>query len=203
MSSDFKQLVEGAGKYAFDPRKLDAIPIRGVLRKSSDPKNCILVLSSDANGDLIVEIEMDDVVKYEVEKGSEPTGGRVTLHIKPSAIVTASFNGKVANSLIPAYIVTSAVGQGVREPIPSVPWREIVTPFSRLDVMLNVLDVLSWSECRARGKAECELLFPNPGPARDQCIVDRNIACGPKPTLRVPERVLEQLVDLFRGPIRS
>ena len=43
--------------------------------------------------------------------------------------------------------------------------------------------------------------FP-PGPARDQCITDAYIACGPRPTLRVDERVLEQLVDLFKGPVR-
>jgi hypothetical protein len=123
----------------------------------------------------------------------------VTLHVKPTAILTTSFRGKVTNSLIPAFIVTSAFGQGVREPIPSVPWREIVTPFSRLDVMLNLLDGLTWVECRAQGKADCEAMFP-PGPDRDQCITDRYIQCGLRPRLRVDERVLEQLVELFRSP---
>jgi len=203
MSSDFRELVERAGNYEFDPKKLDAIPITGILRKSPDPKNCILVISSEANGDLVVEIAADDVVKYDVEKGGEPSGDQVTLHVKPTAILTASFSGKVTNSLIPAFIVTSAFGQAVREPIPSVPWREIVTPFSRLDVMLNLLDGVAWTECRARGKAECEARHPSPGPARDQCITDRYIECGPPPRLRVSERVLEQLVELFRGSIRS
>ena len=203
MSSDFKELLAQAGKYEFDPKRLDAIPITGMLRKSPDPKKCILVIASEPTGDLSVEIEADDVVKHEVKKGDEPAGDQVTLHIKPTAMLTTSFTGKITNSLIPAFIVTSAFGQGVREPIPSVPWREIVTPFSRLDVMLNLLDSLAWTECRARGKAECEALFPNPGPARDQCITDRYIACGARPRLRVDERVLEQLVELFRGPIRS
>ena len=203
MSSDFRELVERAGNYEFDPQKLDAIPITGVLRKSPDPKKCILVISSEATGDLVVEIEADDVVRYEPQRKGEPIGDLLTLHIKPTAIVTTSFRGKITNSLLPAFIVTSAFGQGVREPVPSVPWREIVTPFSRLDIMLNVLDGLAWTECRARGKAECELLHPVPGPARDQCIADRYIACGPRPRLRVSERVLEQLVELFRGPIQT
>ena len=202
MSSDFRELLGRAGKYEFDPKKLDAIPITGILRKSPDPKKCILVIASEPTGDLVVEIEADDVVKHDVKKGGEPAEDQVTLHVKPTAMLTTSFRGKITNSLIPAFIVTSAFGQGVREPIPSVPWREIVTPFSRLDVMLNILDSLAWTECRARGKAECEALLP-PGPARDQCITDKYIACGPRPRLRVDERVLEQLVELFRGPIRS
>jgi hypothetical protein len=194
--------LERAGKYEFDPKKLDAISITGILRKSPDPKKCILVISSEVTGDLIVEIEADDVVKHEVKKGGEPAEDQVTLHVKPTAMLTTSFRGKLTNSLIPAFIVTSAFGQGVREPIPSVPWREIVTPFSRLDVMLNLLDGLAWNECRARGKAQCEALHP-PGPDRDRCITDRYIACGPPPRLRVDERVLEQLVELFKGPIRT
>jgi hypothetical protein len=201
MSPDFKEVVNRVGNYEFDPKKLDAIPITGILRKSPDRKKCILVLSSKATGDLIVEIEVDDVVTHEVEKSGEPTEDQVILHVKPTAIVTASFRGKATNSLIPAFIVTSAFGQTVRDPIPSVPWREIVTPFSRLDVMLNLLDGLAWTECRARGKAECDALHP-PGPDRDRCITDRYIECGPPPRLRVDERVLEQLVELLRGSIR-
>jgi hypothetical protein len=203
MSSDFKELVERARNYEFDPKKLDAIPITGILRKSPDPKKCILVIFSEATGDLVVEIEADDVVKHEVIKGDESTGDQVTLYVKPAAILTTSLRGKVTNSLVPAFIVTSAFGQTVREPIPSVPWREIVTPFSRLDVMLNILDGLEWTECRARGKRECEMIHPQPGQDRDQCIADKYIACGPPPRLRVDERVLEQLVELFRGSIRS
>jgi hypothetical protein len=196
MGSAFKELVERAEKYEFDPKRLDAIQITGTLRKSPDPKNVILVLASESAGDLLVELATEDVVKHEV------TGSQVTLYVKPSAVVTASVQGKIASALVPAFIVTSAFGQGVREPVPSVPWREIVTPFSRLDVMLNVLDGLSWAQCRADGKAACEVMFPQPGPARDQCIVDAYIACGERPTLRVSERVLEQLVELFRGPVR-
>jgi hypothetical protein len=195
MGSAFKDLVERAEKYEFDPKRLDAIPITGTLKKSPDPRNVILVLSSQAAGDLVVEVATDDVVKHEV------TDDQVTLHVKPTAVVTASARGKIASALVPAFVTASAFGQGVREPVPSVPWREIVTPFSRLDVMLNVLDGISWAECRANGKAACENMHP-PGPARDQCIVDRYIACGERPTLRVSERVLEQLAELFRGPVR-
>lgn len=196
MSSDFRELVEGADNYEFDPNKLDTIPITGILRKSPNPRSCILVISSEATGDLVVELEADDVINHEVAKNGEPAEGQVTLHVKPTAIVTTSFRGKVANSL-----ATSAFGQAVREPIPSAPWR-IIPPFSRLDVLLNMVDTLDWAECRANGKAECERLHP-PGPDRDRCITDRYIACGPPPRLRVDERTLEQLAEQFRGPIRS
>ena len=201
-AADFTELLTRAGSYEFDPERLDAIPITGELRKSPDPKKCILVMSSTAAGDLIVEIAAEDVVEYEGDHGGEHAGEPVTLHVRPAAIVTASAKGKVANALVPAFIVTSAFGQGVKEPIPSVPWREIVTPFSRLDAMLNLLDGVAWAECRARGKAECEALHP-PGPDRDRCITDRYIACGPPPRLRVDERVLEQLRELFNGPMRG
>jgi hypothetical protein len=201
MSPDFKESVNRVGQYDFDPKKLDAIPIIGTLRKSPDPKKCILIISSNATGDLVAEIEVDDVVNHEVEKRGEPNEDQVTLHVKPTAIVAATFRGKVANPLVPAFIVTSTFGQAIREPVPSVPWREIVTPFSRLDVMLNLLDGLAWTECRARGKAECEALHP-PGPDRDRCITDKYVECGPPPRLRVDERVLEQLVELLRGSTR-
>jgi len=198
MSADLKELMERAANYEFDPRKLDAIPITGILKKSPDAKKCILVISSEPTGDLIVEIQADDVVEHEVVKGGETAGDKVTLHVKASAVVTTSFRGKVANSLVPAFIVTYASGQGVREPVPSVPWREIVTPFSRLDIMLNILDGLAWTECRVQVKRDCEARHPA-GPLRDQCITDGYIRCGPPPRLRIDERVLEQLVDLFRG----
>lgn len=202
MSPDLKELLGRVGSYDFDPKALGAIPITGTLKKSPDPQRCILVISSSAAGDLIVQIQIDDVVKHEVDREGDPAGDRVTLHVKPTAVVTTSLSGEVANSVIPASIVTAAFAQGTREPVPSVPWREIVTPFSRLDVMLNVLDGLAWTECRALGKAECEGRFPAPGPNRDQCITDKYIECGPPPRLRVDERVLEQLVELFRGSIR-
>jgi hypothetical protein len=202
MDSDFSDLLGQAEDYEFDPRRLDAVPITGVLRKSPNPKSCVLVLSSQAAGDLVVEIEADDVVKHEPEKGDDGAGDLVTLHLKPTAIVSASLRGKLTNALVPAFVVMSAFGHAVREPRPSVPWREIVTPFSRLDAMLNLLDGLSWTECRVRGKAECEALHPA-GPDRDRCISDRYIACGPRPTLRVDERVLEQLRGLLGGPVRS
>lgn len=202
MSGKFAELLERAGSYEFDPRKLDALPITGMLRKSPDPRSCILVISSSAAGDLIVEIDADDVVEHEVNGAGEHAGEEVTLRVRPTAVVTASVKGKLAAAAVPAFVVTSAFGQGVRQPVPSAPWRAIVTPFSRLDVMLNVLDGLGWAECRARGKAECEALHP-PGPDRDRCITDRYIACGPPPRLRVDERVLEQLRELVGGPIRG
>ena len=196
MSSDFRELVEQAENYEFDRNKLEAIPITGILRKSPNPRSCILVISSETTGDLVVELEMDDVIKHEGEKSCKP-GGQVTLHVKPSAILTTSFRGKVTNP-----IVTSAVGQAVRQPIPSAPWRGIVSPFDKLDILLNFLNTIDWAECRARGKAECEQLHP-PGPDRDRCITDRYIACGAPPRLRVDERTLEQLGELFRGPTRT
>jgi hypothetical protein len=198
MGAGFSELMERAANYEFDVQKLDAVPITGTLRKSTNPKNCILVVFSEAAGDLIIEIAADDVVRY--DKRGDAAGDQVTLHVKPTAVVTASFKGKATNALVPAFIVTSAFGQRVREPLPSVPWRDIVTPFSRLDVMLNVLDGVAWAECRARAKADCEARH-SPGPDRDRCIADAYIRCGARPRLRVSERVLEQLVELFREPL--
>jgi hypothetical protein len=94
MSSDFRELLGRAGKYEFDPKKLDAIPITGILRKSPDPKKCILVIASEATGDLVVEIEADDVVKHEVKKGGEPAEDQVTLHVKPTAMLNHKLQGK-------------------------------------------------------------------------------------------------------------
>jgi hypothetical protein len=201
MSSDFGDLLERASDYRFDPLNLDAVPVTGKLRKSPDPKTCLLVLSSEPSGDLVVEIALDDVVKHEVGKEA-PAEDAVTLHVKPTAVVNASLRGRLGTALVPGFVVAAAFSAGVREPVPTAAWREIVRPFSRLDVMLNLLDGLAWTECRVRGKAACENRHP-PGPARDQCITDAYIACGPRPTLRVDERVLEQLVDLFRGPVRT
>ncbi|MGH9163676.1 MAG: hypothetical protein ACRD2X_27300 [Vicinamibacteraceae bacterium] len=194
MSTDIKESVRRADDDC-DPSTAHAVPITGVLRKTPHSTHYILALSGEAAGDLTVEIERDDVVKQERGKTA---GDRVTLQVKPTARVTTSFSAEVTNALIPTFIITSAFGQAAREPIPSVPWREIVTPFSRLDVMLNLVDGLAWTECRARGKAECEALHP-PGPDRDQCITDKYIQCGERPTLRVDERLLEQLVDLLGG----
>jgi hypothetical protein len=200
MSPDFEELLERATNYQFDPLKLDAVPISGTLRKAPSAKTCLLVLSSQPGGDMLVEIELADVVKHEVNKAEDT----VTLHVKPTAVLTASVRGRLANALVPAFAVASAFAQGVREPVPGPAWREIVRPFSRLDVMLNLLDGLAWTECRVEGKRACEALFPRPDQqeARNACIAEAYIACGERPTLRVDERVLEQLVDLFRGPVR-
>src|SRR5262245_31563836 len=126
MSPDLNDLLKRAANHEFDPKKLGAIPITGVLKKARDPKHCILVISSTAAGDVIVEIALDDVVKHVVEKEAQAPGDRVTLHVKPTAIVTTSLAGEVATSLVPAFIVTGAFGQAPGEPTPSVPWREIV-----------------------------------------------------------------------------
>ena len=192
MSSDFRELVQRAGSYEFDPRQLDALPITGVLRKSSDSKNIILVMSNEPSGDLIVEIEADDVVRYEVEKRGEGTEEQVKLYVKPTAVVTTSFNGKAPNALVTALMANAAFGQPIREPL-EVPWREIVTPFSRIDVMLNWVSSLAWAECQA----DCLRRFPNRGQAQTDCLM----ACGPPPKLRVSEGVLEKLVELFRDQI--
>src|SRR5262245_53137381 len=100
MNSDFRELLKRAGTYRFDPNKLGTIPITGVLRKSQDPNKCVLVVSSDATGDLVVEIALDDVVKHEIATGDEHAEGRVTVQVKPTAILTTSFNGSGINSLI-------------------------------------------------------------------------------------------------------
>jgi len=200
MNSNFRELVERIESYEF--RELDTIPVTGILRKSPDNRDsCILVISSDSSGDLVVEVGLDDVVRHEAAKTEGmPAEDQVTLHVKSTAILTTSFRGKITNALIPAFIVTSSFGGLIRGPIPTAPWRGIVTPFSRLDVLLNIADGLDWMECRANGKAECEAHHP-PGPDRDQCITAKYIDCGPPPKLRVDEGDLEQLLGLVKGHI--
>ena len=82
MSSDFGELLQRAKDYQFDPLKLDAVPVTGMLRKSPDPKTCLLVLWSEPGGDLVIEVALADVVQHEASKGgaAEDT---VTLHVKP------------------------------------------------------------------------------------------------------------------------
>jgi hypothetical protein len=197
MPSEFDELMDGAEPYAFEPSRLAAVPITGWLRKSADPASCTLVLASGPSGDLVAEIARADVVKHEAAAGDDDK--RVTLHVKPAAIVAASARGRLASALVPGTITAAALGELVREPVPLPAWREIVTPFSRLDALLNVVDALSWTECRVEGKRACEALHP-PGAARDACIADRYVACGRKPALRIDPRVLEQLAELFRAP---
>ena len=186
MNSDLKELIERAGGYEFDPELLDAIPITGALRKSSDPKSCILVIFSDTSGDLIVEIELDDVVKHEVEKRgahAEDQEDRVTLYIRSTAIITTSFQGKAtANSVITFALAARTIRQPLR-----VPEREIATPFSRIDVLVSLVDSLAWAECAA----DCERRFPNDF---TDCVTRE---CGLKPKLQVSDRVLEQLREVF------
>jgi hypothetical protein len=198
MASDFDETMEGVEPYAFEASRLGAVPITGWLRKSTDPATCILLLASGPSGDLAAEIARADVVKHDTEPGADDER-RVTLHVKPAAIVTASARGRLAGALVPGTITAAALGELVREPVPLPAWRELVTPFSRLDAMLNVVDALSWTECRVEGKRACEALFP-PGEAREACIAERYIACGRKPALRIDPRTLEQLADLFREP---
>lgn len=184
MADDFKKLVEGAESYEFDPKRLDALQVSGTLRKSDDAATFILVLSSTNRGDLTAEIRTEDVLEHEAE------GDRVTLHVKPTAVVSTTFTGRITGS---------PLVEAGREPLPEVPWRTVVTPFSAIDRLLHFVSLLGWHECRAAVVERCERLHP-PGPARDQCITDGYIGCGEKPALRVSARVLDQLVDLFRGP---
>ena len=200
MRSEFDELIDRAEPYTFDPLRLAAVPISGWLRKSTDPATCTLVLGSGPSGDLVAEIARADVVKLDADAGAD-ADRRVTLHVKPTAIVAASARGRLASALVPGTITAAALGELVRQPVPLPAWREIVTPFSRLDALLNVVDALSWTECRVEGKRDCEARFP-PGAARDACIAEAYIACGRKPALRIDPRVLEQLADLLREPPR-
>jgi len=72
MSSDFRELLGRAGKYEFDPKKLDAIPITGILRKSPDPKKCILVIASEATGDLVSKLKRMMLSNTKLKREASP-----------------------------------------------------------------------------------------------------------------------------------
>lgn len=185
MHNDLRTLAEKAGLYAFDSAKLDAIAVTGTLKKSEAKGTYLLVLAETRSGDLVTEIVEDDVVGFE-----EAAGGQVTLKVKPDAVLATTLRGKAASALVPGYLALAGAGlDGERIP-PSVLWRDLVQPFTRLDQMLNMIDVLDWNSCRARVYERC-----NDDPV---CIANGLIACGPRPKLRVDERTLERLADFFR-----
>jgi hypothetical protein len=185
MHVDLKALAEKAGVYAFDTAKLDAIPVTGTLKKTDVKGTYLLVLAETGSGDLVTEIVEDDVVGFE-----EKDGGQVTLKVKPDAVLTTTLRGKAASALVPGYLALTGAGlDGGRIP-PSLPWRDLVQPFTRLDQMLNMIDVLDWNGCRARVYERCG--------GDPVCITNGLIACGPRPKLRVSERTLERLAEYFR-----
>jgi hypothetical protein len=201
MNSELKRLIEGAKNYEFDPELLDAIPITGTLRKSQDPKNCILVISNKASGDLIVEIELDDIVKHEIKKKGENTEyqrDQVKLYIKPTAIVTTSLKGKIANSLITSALLVDPISrQLIRILFPEFP---VIEPASLLDRILFRRSRAAWQECLSKGVRECRDQFP-PGPDRDRCIINAVRDCGDLPSFGQNGSEFEQFIELFRGPI--
>lgn len=196
MDADLGKLLEGSDEYMFNPGRLDAVPVTGALKRSSEPGKCVLLMSSDAGGDLAVEVNVDDVAFHEKAGkcgGCEAENDRVTLHLRPAAVVATSFRGTAARAIATSAFLASPIGEFfTRQP----------QPFTRLDELLNTIALLGWNDCRARVRQDCEARFPNNPAARDQCITDGYIACGARPRLRVSDRVLEQLTELFRdtGP---
>jgi hypothetical protein len=196
MDADLGKLLEGSDEYMFNPGRLDAVPVTGALKRSSEPGKCVLLVSSDAGGDLAVEVNVDDVAFHEKAGkcgGCEAENDRVTLHLRPAAVVTTSFRGTAARAIATSAFLASPIGElFTRQP----------QPFTRLDELLNTVALLGWNECRARVQRDCRERFPNDPTARDRCITDGYIACGERPRLRVSDRVLEQLAELFRdtGP---
>jgi hypothetical protein len=194
MDADLGKLLEDSDEYMFNPRRLDAVPVTGSLRKSSEPGKCVLLVSSNAGGDLAIEVNVDDVGFHEKAGGCggcETDNDRITLHLRPGAVVTTNFRSTAARAVATSAFLASPIGElFTRQP----------QPFTRLDELLNTVAVLGWNECRANVQRDCQARFPNDPAARNQCITDGYIACGERPRLRVPERILEQLVELFREP---
>lgn len=191
MDTDLNKLLEGSDEYTFNPGRLDAVPLTGSLKRSSEPGKCVLLVSSTPAGDLAVEVNVDDIGFHEKAGGC---GGcesdRITLHLRPGATVTTSLRSTAARAVATGALLASPIGElFTRQP----------QPFTRLDELLNTVAVLGWNECRANVQRDCRARFPNDPAARDQCITDGYIACGERPRLRVSDRVLEQLAELFRG----
>lgn len=202
MDSDFEELIKKARDYEFDPGKLGAIALTGSLRKSANPGNCILVISSGPIGDVSVEVAVSDILAHTISADGVSSKDLVTIGVRPTAIITTSIRTSISiyHSSGGPSVTQELLSRNMRERI-TIPWREVFKVPSTVDVILNWASRLAWVECRARGQAECESRYP-PGVDRDRCVTQKHLECGPPPRLDVDERVLEQLVELLRVAIR-
>ena len=80
----------------FNPELIGATLVTGVLRKSKDPSKCMLVLSSDNNGDIMLEVNIEDVVKHEIQKEDEKNGNKtIILYLKENSSVKKIHEGRI------------------------------------------------------------------------------------------------------------
>ena len=120
-----EDLIKHTSVYKFDKELLGTVSVRGILRQSDNPNYCILVTSQSDQGDEMLEIELKDVVKHELEEKDEKEGeSQGRLHIKTEEVVRKISNGKI----------TDFAGSGqIREEL----IRKGPKAITELDLMLN------------------------------------------------------------------
>ena len=90
--------------------------MRGILRQSDNPNYCILVTSQSDQGDEMLEIELKDVVKHELEEKDEKEGeSQVRLHIKTEAVVRKISNGKITDFAGSGQIREELIRKGLKQ----------------------------------------------------------------------------------------
>jgi hypothetical protein len=166
MDADLGKLLEGSDEYIFNPGRLDAVPVTGTLRKSSEPGKCILLVSSSPGGDLAVEVNVDDVGFHEKPGacgGCENESDRITLYLRPGAVVTTSFRGTAARAVGTSAFLASPIG-------------EILPAAGPLHSPRRAETSRRLGNC-ASARAALKPLAGRPY----QCITDGYIACGERP----------------------
>ena len=138
--STLKELIEKVKTYEFDPKLLNAIPIKGILRKSKDPSKCILVTYQGIEGDNTIEIELNDIVKHEVEKQSENNKDDIVkLYVKQDTTITSSYRGKITHMGFDIPRILSEIG---RKP-------------GSTSTAEEQLEEIEWLTCRTRIGRQC------------------------------------------------
>ena len=94
-----EDLIKHTSAYKFDKELLGTVSVRGILRQSDNPNYCILVTSQSDQGDEMLEIELKDVVKHELEEKDEKEGeSQVRLLIYPKTLQYIMIDAMLTNS---------------------------------------------------------------------------------------------------------
>ncbi len=166
--------------------------MRGILRQSDNANYCILVTSRSDQGDEMLEIELKDVVKHELEEKDEKEGeSQVRLHIKTEAVVRKISNGKI----------TDFAGSGqIREELIRKGPKAIRV---RFNAQFYIKTVLEWMESAYERCETLRSFFNWTDEQFRDCVMAGYIRCGEPPRVDVdPESFLEDFRN-FRKNIAS